>query len=172
MVPETGGSVPRNEIDVQLAQPRTLRSGKELIGDTAQGWECFQTFEPALPYTPFFPFIPKWFFLLSGRHPIPLLSRYVVRRQVSAVYVNDFNQDNPCYQLTASDYPQHNISVRIHFISGNHPTREQISARIIQQNGVHQVGVVEPTGEPSAIYDVKVPLLMPGTRLRISWPQL
>lgn len=169
LIPEAGASIPENEIDVQLCPPHNVVSDKELIGSATKGWECFQTFEPALPYTPFFPFIPKWFFLLSERNSIPFFGKYVLRRTVSAVYVNDLNEDKPSYELTASRYPHHNISVRVHFDPTRYPLPDKVFAHIIQDNGVHQASVTQPASESPSTYEVKVRTLQPGTRIRISW---
>jgi hypothetical protein len=94
-----GGSIPRNSITQQASCKRPgLTSGLQLIGSETS-WEIIQLSRPSLPYRWYSTLFPEWYLRFTVNLPANFLPSFVVTREISTLWINEYNKPEAQYHL-------------------------------------------------------------------------
>jgi hypothetical protein len=169
MKPDPGGKINKKDIECWISPKNAKISDSVVpIGSPEAGWECMHCFEPHLPYAWYSPVIPQ-FVMRNSRASLPkFVRKLIIVQRVKTIYREDFNREEPSFNVTSTRYRQRNVTVDIFFHEDRTPVADQIVAQRIRANGVQNEEIERRRKDGKDYFRVYVGKLY-DERVRIAW---
>lgn len=164
------GKICFDKISCSAKGPSYQDGNKFLVNGTDKGVEIFQRFGKPLPYNPFFPLIPKFLLKILGTDHNYLINHNIIRRYQSIEYDNEYDIEEPEFNLTIVRTPHESINVKMVFLNGSEPL--DVKGFFIQGMGVKDLDIrkdpAESASRSAIVYSVKL-RMKTATRVWIIW---
>jgi hypothetical protein len=134
--------------------------------ESAQHIEVIERFDRDLPVSFWLKYLPNA--VVRWLHQHSLFKKFVVRREVSVEYVNEYDEPRPIFQLAATRYPVTNIVLRLNFPMSTAPNASEFSAFRVAQNAVEELDLQRSCTHDRCEYQLVVPQLRQAD-IRVEW---
>ena len=131
-------------------------------GSDQSGYEILHIFSNPLPYGWYMPLVPVRFLNKNYDDLLGIYRKYLVVRQQTLVYVDEYSVPTPVIDFMAINYTQMNVAIAIEF---GRPPPTSLRVRRVQDIGVTNVYFRKL---PNSI-EVRVPKLRRGETIKITW---
>ena len=138
-----------------------------IISGSEKTVDLIETYERNLPRSILATLLPNSFVLFLHKN-FHFFSRSIVYRTGRMCYLNEFNTDQPRFEISAYRYPVTNVKLKVVFPEHTDPGNHNVKGMIIDDNSVKRVQPSLKTENSNTIYEIKVRKFA-NKRLRITW---